>query len=625
MDLAYNCYYNYFIVLDKTILRKKGFHFLISIIDIAIIILKIMNIYHSNYNNNFSNIHKLMSPSIILRDYSIFIRLIPIIIYIIIVYIILIVYISQGNNTKINKFDIIIINILELIFIRLAFVFFYEFIFCLPTLYLIFFSLISLPLLFFIFINLSYFHLSKFMINSISFPYDEFTSLSDVEKTIIKILISIASISTDAYICKYIYFLQYILLVIFCIYNTYIAFYKSYYLMNNESYDKIRYSNLLSIIIIETLIFFMKPNEVYKTSFFMIIICIYIFTNIIILITYDPYNNIIIDISKNNENIYYYFFLLDRNKNISIYLSNKIEEHLSQCGCCSLCLKYQKLNENKNVIEIVSDKNNNNDIQENDLDKDIFNILYCGKDKSLELINLLIITIKKYGNNYLYNNAYFTIKFTYIYYYSLRYGNITLALNMVLLYNLILDNNRNLISNDNMVIMQIIYINKFLFLYKEVLSHIKEIISKNVLKRNIDKFFILSKEIIKLNTPKFKENLFMKKIEGNLNYSYILNICSLLYEEIFNKSISSHSISIRENPQMIDDMIKNFGKQNNNIILSFNLKTAECKIILSGFELNDYINKNFYDLFPNQLKEKLIKNCRKEILYSKQKKIIKSK
>ena len=71
------------------------------------------------------------------------------------------------------------------------------------------------------------------MINSISFPYDEFTSISDIEKTIIKIPISIASISTDIYICKYTFFLQYILLVIFCIINTYIAFYKSYYLMNN--------------------------------------------------------------------------------------------------------------------------------------------------------------------------------------------------------------------------------------------------------------------------------------------------------------------------------------------------------------------------------------------------------
>ena len=34
----------------------------------------------------------------------------------------------------------------------------------------------------------------------------------------------------------------------------------------------------------------------------------------------------------------------------------------------------------------------------------------------------------------------------------------------------------------------------------------------------------------------------------------------------------------------------------------------------------NYINKNFYDLFPNQLKEKLINNFKNEILYSKQKK-----
>ena len=132
------------------------------------------------------------------------------------------------------------------------------------------------------------------MLKSISFPFDEFTSISDIEKTIIKILISIASISTDIYICKYTYFLQYILLVVFFIFNSYIAFYKSYFLMNNELYDKSRYSNILSITIIETLVFFMKPKDVYETSFITIIICIYIFTNILIIISYDPYNNIII-------------------------------------------------------------------------------------------------------------------------------------------------------------------------------------------------------------------------------------------------------------------------------------------------------------------------------------------
>jgi hypothetical protein len=38
-----------------------------------------------------------------------------------------------------------------------------------------------------------------------------------------------------------------------------------------------------------------------------------------------------------------------------------------------------------------------------------------------------------------------------------------------------------------------------------------------------------------------------------------------------------------------------------------------------GLDLIDYINKSFYDLFPNQIKEILIKNFRNEILYSNQK------
>jgi hypothetical protein len=455
------------------------------------------------------------------------------------------------------------------------------------------------------------------MLKSITFPFDEFTSINEIEKIIIKFLISIASTSTDIDFCRSIYFLQYILLVIFCIYNTYIILYKSYYLMNNESNDKARYSNLLSSVIIETVVFFMKPEEIYGTSFIIILLSIYISINIIISILYNPYNNITIDVSENKENLYYYFFLLDRNKNISVYLFNKIEEHISKCGCCSLCLKYQKFNENKDIIEIVK---NNNDFHDNEIDENIFNILYSGKDNSLILINELINSIKKLGNNCLYNNAYFTIKFTYIYYYSLRYGDIIFSLNMALLFDLILEHNQNKIVKDKILINQIIYINEFLNLYKQILSKIKEIISKKLIKTKFKLFFELSKKIIQLNSTKFKDNLFMKKMEENIYFSYILNLCSLLYEEMLNKSISSNSISIREDPQLIEEMLKNFGKQNNHVILKFNLKTLECKIIFSGFEFINYIGKSFYDLFPDQIKEKLINNFSNEILYSKQKK-----
>ena len=614
MDFRYNFFYNYFQMLNKSLIRKKEFHLILTIIDTIIILLKTLNIYHSNYNTQVNEIHKEISPSFYFKDYFLIKRILPVLIYLIIVYIILIVSILFGNNKKITKTDMVIINLFELFFNRIIIILFFDFLFCLPSLYFLLFLFLSLPYIIFIFIDMTYFHLGKFMLDSISFPFDEYTSITDREKLIIKIIISVGSISTDVYICKFIYFLQFILLVSFGIYNTYIAFYKSYYFMNNELYDKIRYSNLLSIIIIEFFAFFMKHDEIFDISFITVFICLYIFITLLFFISYDPYNYIIIHYANNPENLYYYFFLLDRKKNISFYLNDKIKEHINECNCCSLCFKYQKFIENNNQIELTKD-NDNNKTEENEKNETIFHILYNGKDKSMIFFNQLINNIKRLGNNCLNNNSYYAIQFNYIYFYNLRTGNITFSLNMLLLFNLINENNQTLITNDKIAINQIIHINQFLILYKQILCQIKEIISKSVIKRFVDKFFILAKKLTKLNSKKFKENLFITKIEGVSNYSYMLNICSLLYEEIFNKSISSHSIPIRENSQLVEDIIKNYVKQDNHIILNFNIKTIECKILNSGFQLIEYINKNFYDLFPNQIKMKLIQNFSNEILY----------
>ena len=622
MESRYNFFYNYFQILNKSIIRKIEFHLLISILDAVIILLKLLNIYQTNYNTNMNKVYKKLSPALIFLDSSIVLRILPILIFLIVVYIITIVSLLYGNNKRINKFEMIIINIFEHLFIRILFIFFCEFLFYLPTLYLILFFILSLPFLIFIFIDMTYFHLGSFMLSSVCFPFDSFTSICDREKMIIKILIAISSISTNVYICKFMFFAQFVLLIFFCTYNTYLIFYCSYYLMNNESYDIIRYTNTLCLVIIQILLFFMKPEEVFQTSFITIFICICLFITILVFMSYDPYNNIIIDTSENPENLYYYFFLLDRNKNISFYLDEKIKEHISKCNCCSLCFKYQKYYDSYNLIEMGKDNVNNNEENKNLLDtkdENMFTMLYNGKDKSMLLFNQLINDIKILGHTCLNGNSYYAIKFNYIYYYSLRAGDITFSLNMLLLFNLIHENNQVLISNDKLSINQIIHINEFLILYKEILTQIKEIISKNTIKRYIDKFFKLSKKLTVLNSSKFKENLFVSKMEGYSNYSYLLNICSLLYEEIFNKSISSHSIPIRENPQLVEDIIKNFVKQNNYIILNFNLKTFECKIINAGIQLIDYINKNFYDLFPNQIKAKLIKDFSNEILYPKEK------
>ena len=617
MDFKFNFFYNYFNILNKTIVRKLLIHVLISIIDTIIVLVKSLNIYYTDYNKNISKAYKKITPSLYFSDYNTVIKSLPIIIYLIIVYLILFFSIFFWNNNKTTKIKMIIINIFELFFIRILFIFFCELIFYLSTLYFLIFFLLTLPYLIFILLDMAYFHLGYFMLKIAQFPFDAFTSICDREKLIIKILISIASISRNIYICKFVYFLQIILLIGFCVFNTYLLLRESYFLMGNEFYDKIRYSNLLNLTIIQIFALLMKNEEIFNRSFITIIICLYLFITIFIFISYDPYNFIVIHSAENPNNLYYYFYLKDRNKNISYYLSNKIKEHIAICNSCTLCERYLKLSENKNnVIELV------NENEENECYDNVFNILYNGKDKLMILFNQLINNMKKTGNNCLNNNLFYPIKFNYLYYYSLNSGDITFSLNMVLLFNLIEENNTNLISRDKIAINQIIHINEFLILYKEIISQIKEIISKNSIKRYIEKFFTLSKKLKVLNSRKFKQNLFMTKIEGTTNYSYLLNICSLLYEEIFNKSISSHSIPIRENPQLIEDILKNFGKQSNHIILNFNLKTMECKILNSGLQLIDYINKNFYDLFPNQIKVKLIQNFCDEILNPKEKKLI---
>ena len=623
MDFKFDFFYNYFHILNKSIVRKIFIHIFVSIIDTIIILIKTLNIYYADYNKNINEIYKEMSPSHFFANSKIIIKLLPLIIYLIIVYLILIIAILLGNNKKISRTEIIIINIFELFFMRLLFIFFCELLFYLPTLYFLIFIILTAPYLIFILTDMTYFHLGYFMLKIVPFPFDAFTSICDREKLIVKILISIGSVSKNIYICKFVYFLQFILLIGFCIFNTYLIFRKSYFLMSNEFYDKIRYSNLLNLIVIQIFSFFMDPEEIFKSSFIAIIICVYLFISLFIFIAYDPYNHITIHPSENPENLYYYFFLLDRNKNISFYLSYKIKEHIAICNCCSLCEKYLKFSDKNNIIELVNENKDNQENQENDWNDNVFNILYNGKDKLLILFDQLINNMKKTGNNCLNNNLFYPIKFNYLYYYSLKSGDITFSLNMILLFNLIEENNTNLITIDKIAINQIVHINEFLILYKEILTQIKEIISKNSMKRYIEKFFILSKKLKILNSRRFKQNLFSTKIEGTTNnYSYLLNICSLLYEEIFNKSISSHSIPIRDNPQLIEDILKNFGKQSNHIILKFNLKTMECKILNSGMQLINYINKNFYDLFPNQFKVKLIQNFCEAILNPKEKNLL---
>ena len=607
-------YYSYYQILNKTMIRNKTFHFLLNLLDTFILLIKILDIFQTNYNTNLEKTIKYLKPAIFFLNKPTLIRLLPLIIYLFLGYLISILYLFSNVRKKVHQIDVIIMNFFEFGINRLFFIFYNEFLFSLSSFYFLIFLILSLPFVIFIFLDMTFFHLTDFMLQMIVFPFDDFTSLCDRQIVVIKILVSISSVTKSYYICKLMFFLQFILYICCSIYNTYIIFYKSYYLMNNEFITKTKYSNILGIVVTQIFMLFMEPEEIFKMSFIIIFFFIIIFPNIFIFLFYNPYNYIIIDRPDNRENLFYYFFLIDRNKNVTFFLEEKIKAHIYKCDYCPLCDKYKRLMEVNKVIEFENEKIDNNE-------NDMFNILYNGKDKSMIISYHIINNIKKLGNNCLYNNSYYIINLIYIFYYSYKIGDFTLALNQLLLFNLIIENNQSLITSHSISIKQILYINKFFILYKKILSQIKEIISKNNFKKYYNKFFLLSKNLTLLKNSKFKENLYGSKNEGITNYNYSINICSLLYEEIFNKTLSGYSIPIRENAQLHEDIIKNFAKENNNITLKFNLKTLECKIINAGKELFYYMNNNFYDLFPNQIKEILIQNFCDIILKAEHKQV----
>ena len=583
-------YYRYFQIMNKSILKNKIFHFIFLLLDLIILIFSLLNIYRTNYNT-LSDLIDLKLTSFFENHITI-IRLLPLIIYLILVYLILLSYFLL-NTKKVKKMDKIIINIFEFLFVRLLFIFYCKFLFNLNSLYFLLFFFFTIPFLAFIFIDIHFLHITGFMIKTINFPFDDFSSLCEKQKIIIKLFISISSVAPSN-ICKLMYFMQFISLLFFLMYNTYFIFNKSYFLMNNEFLSKIRFSNLLSLVIIEISMVFTKREDVFEKSFIIVVVGIIVFITSFIFLFYNPYNYIIIDSSNNKENLYYYFFLIDRDKNISFFLEEKIQIHILKCNCCSLCYKYQELTRDNSVVEFKDDKEKK---------RDLFDILYNGNDKSMILFNYIINNVKKLGINCLYNNNYYVINIIYIYYYSSKIGQMPFSLNILLIFNLIRDNNNAIMLGHNISIKQITCLNEFFYSYKNVLAQIKDIITKNDMKKYIDNFFALSKSLTILEKPKFRDILYGTKDEGITNYNYLISICNFLCEEIFNKTISNYAIPIRENIQLHEDILKHYLKQNNSITLNFNLKTIECKIIYAAKELFDYSNTDFYELFPNQIKE----------------------
>ena len=100
----------------------------------------------------------------------------------------------------------------------------------------------------------------------------------------------------------------------------------------------------------------------------------------LIIIFYDPYKFVKFGKDDNEENVIFYFFVLDKDKNKNLLLETKIAEHVYKCGKCNLCKKYEQIKANEKFENV-----------------DLYNIIYNNKNYALNLMNKLIREIKKGG------------------------------------------------------------------------------------------------------------------------------------------------------------------------------------------------------------------------------------
>ena len=190
------------------------------------------------------------------------------------------------------------------------------------------------------------------------------------------------------------------------------------------------------------------------------------------------------------------------------------------------------------------------------------------------------------------------INLIYCYYIHFNKKDYILSSNLKLIYELINEENKNILENHLLSTEQIILINEFLNKADNILEQIKEIIISNIIQKIISKLFILLKTIFDLKDKKYKNKLYYNKNEGVINFVRHISICTMIYEEIFNTSLSNGGITLKENQLFLDSLSNKNNNELNQIIIQLDLLNFENKIIYVVGEFAKYKDMTLCKLFP---------------------------
>ena len=464
---------HYLSISYKVLINNRIIHYLLVFIEVFLILLQIVEIYLNDFKPIKSENFQIFTPlTILLLKANKQPNIINFIIYLLIILILIInYYVLNIFRIKINLMVKIMINISELLFYRLLSLFIFNYLFILNNIHL--YINIILTVIFVVLLILHFFRniLVYFTFKFINYPYDSFSMIIDLHLLLIKILLSISSATPITNISIFFFIISIIFLFILVFYLSYIMRVKSYYLMNNVNLNKVKYSILLACCIIIIFIVILDKKEItniyYQISFFNILLICLLFIGCF----YNPYNYVKFDNDGNIENIYYYFFIFDRDKNNYLLLEEKIEEHLSKCKQCNLCKKYDNMVKHNKKKEI-----------------DLYFIISDGKNYLYNFFNFFLRGLKKNGKNKFMNNSYYLINLRYIYSLSIYKQDYNFLLNLELLFDIINSENELFLEEFTISLKQIKYTNNFFIKANKIISAFYEIFDEQNLEKKSRNF-----------------------------------------------------------------------------------------------------------------------------------------
>ena len=612
---------NYLLNCYKYLTKIKGIHFLLILIELLLNIFQELETYIRGYkldNISYNQNLYLLSPII-----NCFVKM-PIIIklIVVIVYFILfdgIYFFLRIKKIKINLIYIsILVNILELFIYRAFMLIFFNLFFTLKKEFLIIGIIILIPHIYLIMNNFIYNHLYYFVPEFIDYPYDEFSSIFDLILFLIKIFISISGTTNNNSLGKFCFIIVFCCQIVFSLYFIYTLRNQSYLFMKNSFLNITKICFFFSKTIIIFIGLLLGKDEIQNVLFLIICICIILIIISYIYFIYNPFSHIIIKREAPMENTFFYLYILSEKNDLDFVFENKIKAHFEKCGICDLCQKYIKFtngkrnnanNEKKNIIideekeKFINKENSqNNDNNKNKLNK-LFDVIYDNENKYFQFIKKVIIDYKKKGKEYFCKNSHYFVNLCFLIYSDYQKKNITLSLNERIILEEINEENTSFLENHETQISQIFLSNQFILFSNKILSELKDILNSEANLNRAKKLINLSSLLKKLRNPIYKKNLFSHKTE-NTNSKHLLLICSIIYEEIFNTSLNSSQIPIRDNIQQLEDIFHNNSYKINKIIsLLVNLTNKSCIIIRAGKGINSFINCNLFDLFPLAYKQ----------------------